>query len=98
MIPPTLVGASNIDTITTGKGYWLLVTRATALTVTNDAAALPSAPADLVTGWNLIAFAADSPLPYGRVLSDPAVRELWTFDAVGSSFKGVVLPPTGIGP
>lgn len=84
-------GVPAITVIDTAHGYWLKVSQVSTLDVTAAADALPTVANLLVTGWNLISFPAEQPIAYDIALGDPAVREIWSFDATARVFQGIVI-------
>ena len=91
-------GLPAITEVETGRGYWIKVLGNPTLSLTSaDPPAPVSSLSELTRDWNLVASSAGEPKPYDRVFEGVPVRELWTFDAAGGVFQGVVLPPTGVG-
>lgn len=94
----TLPGVPAIAQIETGRGYWIKVSGSPTLSMPPVDPPLPVASlAELARGWNLIATSADEPKPFDRIFDGVPIREIWTFDAAGGIFRGVVLPPSGAG-
>jgi len=92
--PAAVEGGPTIDAIAGGKGYWLKLRRAAQLDVEGDLG-MTSGPGDLARDWNLVGFPLEQPAPYDRVITNAAVRQIWTFDAVQGKFLGVVIDPQG---
>ena len=92
--PPAVEGRPEVTTIEGGKGYWIKVRRAAQLDVEGEVG-VSTGPDELARDWNLVGFPLEEPTLYDRVITNAAVRQVWTFDAVQGKFLGVVLDPQG---
>lgn len=92
--PATTAGEPTFTTIEEGKGYWLKVKRAAVITIEGETGTA-TGPGDLATEWNLVGFSLEEPTPYELVVTNAAIRQIWTFDAVQRKFVGVVLNAQG---
>ncbi len=86
----------TIGAVETGVGYWLRVQRATTLDINGVTEVFPVGPDEIAAEWNLVGFPVEEPTLYERVLTDPAIRQIWTFDASAGDFRGVVIDPQGM--
>jgi len=97
---PAPAGVRAITAVDTAHGYWLKVKSNTSLDVTGDPERLPDAPNGLEAGWNLVAFPIAQPLAFDIPAGDPAIREIWTFDAAAAQpgFRAVRKDPVSGAP
>lgn len=91
--PPSAAGRPSVERMESGRGYWLKVKGGASIEIEGDFQAA-SGPGDLATEWNLVGFALEEPTPYERIITNAAIRQIWTFDAA-QGFLGVVLDPQG---
>ncbi|MDR4484360.1 MAG: carboxypeptidase regulatory-like domain-containing protein [Nitrospirales bacterium] len=91
-------GVSSISKVETGRGYWMKVTRNQTLSITSTEVPIPvPSVKGLSKGWNLMATSADEKKPFDRIFRGVPIKQIWTFNAAGGYFQGVVLPVSGIG-
>ncbi len=89
---PAINGVPLLTTIEPGRGYWVQVTSTTTLFVEADPGLLPSGPAQLFPGWNLVGFPLDSETSYESVLRDLPITNIWRFNTfAGGIFEGIEL-------
>ncbi len=93
--PAAVAGGPTFNTIQEGKGYWLKVSRAAQLNIAGEMGTA-TGPGDLAPGWNLVGFSLEEPAPYERIITNAAIRQIWTFDAVQGKFLGVVIDAQGL--
>lgn len=92
--PAAVPGGPSLSVIEGGRGYWLKLRRAAQLDVAGELG-MTLGPDELARDWNLVGFPLEEPTPYDRVITNAAVRQVWTFDAAQGRFLGVVLDPQG---
>ncbi len=93
--PPTAAGRMSVETVASGRGYWLKVARAATIDV-EGSFEVATGPGDIASGWNLVGFALEEPTPYERIVNNASIRQIWTFDAAQREFVGVVIDPQGL--
>ncbi|MGH7785229.1 MAG: proprotein convertase P-domain-containing protein [Candidatus Binatia bacterium] len=92
--PAAVPGGPSLSVIEGGRGYWLKLRRAAQLDVEGELG-MTIGPDELARDWNLVGFPLEEPTPYDRVITNAAVRQVWTFDAAQGKFLGVVIDPQG---
>ena len=92
--PAAVEGGPSLSVIEGGRGYWLKLRRAAQLDVEGELG-MTVGPGELARDWNLVGFPLEEPTPYDRVITNAAVRQVWTFDAAQGKFLGVVIDAQG---
>ncbi len=93
--PPTAAGRMSVETVASGRGYWLKVARSATIDV-EGSFEVATGPGEISSGWNLVGFALEEPTPYERIVTNASIRQIWTFDATQGDFVGVVINPQGL--